>query len=113
MVANYDEGRSNIAPDAVSYTCVLDALAYSHSDRAAERAQALVDEMFERHKCDGKSCFPDTICLTALINNWAKSGVKESAQKAEDVLDLMEQLYEDGHENAAPNLVSFNSAINA
>ena len=114
MINSYNDESSDIMPDNISFNSVLDALAQIGSHNGAERAAALLKRMIvlsERY--NDKTLFPDYVCFTSLINAWGKSGVADSGNQALRILRQMEHWYDNGYESAKPNLVTFNSVLNA
>lgn len=114
MIKSYIDDSSDVLPDNISFTCVLEALTHTGNYAAAEKSEALVKKMILLSgEYNDPDIFPDTVTFTTLINAWGKSGEKNSGSRALSILHQMEQWFDNGYEAAKPNLVSFNAVLNA
>lgn len=72
--------------DVVSYTSVINAYSTQGGEKAAKRAQSLLDEM---QKNDVE---PNVQTFNGAITAWSRSGSSTAAKKAEGLLKKMEEL---------------------
>ena len=94
-----------VHPDTTSFSSVLQAWAGSKRSGAAERAQAILEQMMV-HSKDIKV---DSSCFNICIDAWGRAGFAETA---ESLLWRLHQLHKSGlHEDLKPDSSSFNSAI--
>lgn len=69
------EGRTELAPDTVSFNTVIDTLARSGLRDAQRRAEMLLERMDVLSSSDAHvsfPCEPDTASFNTVINSWAK-----------------------------------------
>lgn len=57
---------------------------------------------------------PDTVCYNAVINAWGWSGDRGKSRKAYNIFRRMQEMFESGENvNARPDVVTYNSLLNA
>jgi hypothetical protein len=107
------------APDAVSYTIVLAALAKSPDQAvAARKADVLVRHAVNAY-CQAVQADPshaghlDSILFNTAMGCWAKANVAGSFLKARSMLDRQIALYETGCDSCKPDVYGFTSVIAA
>jgi len=138
-----NDGIGFPGPDRISYTAVMNAIARRGGPDAPERVTSLLQKMVSTYGITGdNSVLPDSITFNCVIDAWAKSGDngfnkensnnkrnqskenhvggiskkekrKSAGERAKDVLYTMEKLYRSGNIDIAPDVVTFNSVINA
>jgi hypothetical protein len=114
----YESGiHPHARPDVSSYTSCIIALSRSGQTGAAEKAEALYNDLVRRYEATGrsdKSLKPTRVLMNALIDCWAKSGEGTlGARKAEAIVAEMHAQCEAGDISMAPNAVSYNALLNA
>ena len=91
---------SDVVPDVVTYTAVMDAHAKSKNPkRAEELLLQLLDEMGDSDQLGFSSITCDT-----LLNAYAQQGTREAAERAETILFRLEQLQQ---QDIRPTAFSF------
>ena len=102
------------SPDTVSYNTVIMAWSRSSGDfSSAENAEKLLRMMCQRHQTSSGPK-PDVISFNATINCWARSQRPDKAQRAIQLLDQMKDpSSEFGHLQIQPDLITYNSVLNA
>ena len=102
------ESSNTIRPDVITYTSTIDAIIRSGESRAAERAEVILQRMFELAEKGEKSIQPNAVTLNTVLYAWATSGEPDGSQRAEAILQKMELLYESGNfHNIQPNTISY------
>jgi len=102
------ESNPTLRPDVITYTSTIDAIIRSKEPHAAERAEKILQRMFEISEKDtgNKSMEPNTITLNTVLHAWATSNEVNAPQRAEAILQKMEMLYE-SHHRIQPNTISY------
>ena len=96
----------DIVPNLISYNAVL--LAYSNNEIPdVERMNSILNRMIE------KEVEPNLLTYTIFIKTFSRIKKVGHAQKAEDLLRALEWKYENGQVNLKPDLVCYNSVIQA
>jgi hypothetical protein len=86
------ESSKNIRPDVITYTTTIDAILRSGEPRIAERAESIVERMFELAKSGEHLVEPNTVTLNTVLHAWASSGEPDAPRKAEAILQRMEEM---------------------
>ena len=108
----YREGKMYAKPTALFYNAVIDAHARSSSGMAAaERAEALLDEMETRSRAGDASLQPNTRSFNAAILAWMNSNSTDAPHRAEALLKRMNERYKAGDNECRPDRVTINSII--
>ena len=103
--------KPELRPNIVSFGTVINALAKSGSQEAAEKAETMLWRVFELHDQGWPNMEPNSRIYTTAIHAWANAG---NPDRAESLLKKMcEDYLVHGHTNVKPNLWSFNAAISA
>lgn len=114
MYVDYTNGNTSAKPNTQAITLVMDCWAKSGEQNAGEKAEVLLDWLFELHGADKDESFkPNQMSWNAAINAWAKSRVFGKASRAKALLDRMVQLYESDNEAAMPNTFIYTAVVNA
>lgn len=114
MQREYTEGNSNVKPNLISFTSVMNAWSRISSKdiEAAERAQGIF-----RLLCDlgyGDESFkPNSFAYHTVMNAWANSSLPDSPEMASRLLNQMLDRYEAGDVDTKPSVISFSIAIKA
>ena len=86
------QGREQVAPNTVTYSCVLKALARSRKAGSAEEAQAILERMMERFAKSGDDKVkPDVVAFSTVIDAFARDSTEHSAMRALELLERMKQ----------------------
>jgi hypothetical protein len=137
-----DLEENMVVPNIKSYNNVINAWSHDRSgdgpERAEELLKALLRQVFtlEDNSVSGEISrhpllnliYPDVVTFNLVINAWTRSGRAEAGKRAERILNLLidqspqtikafmsnDELKVDFDElNVAPDVISFNSTINA
>jgi pentatricopeptide repeat protein len=90
----YQEGRTSVAPDAITYITVMNAHAASKSPDSAQKAQDILDEMNERYLDGEDDMKVNTKSIKVIIDAWIKQEDPSGMDRAEAVLDKFEDMQE-------------------
>jgi len=116
MIDASQEVNNGVAPNAYTYTAVIEAYANSADDpTGADSAERLLGELTTHYRESGgdPDLQPTSRTYNAVIRAWAASDHPSSAQLAEDCLRTMQGLYEAGDGDAKPESYNYNSVIHA
>jgi pentatricopeptide repeat protein len=102
-----------LKPNQSTYTAVMDAWSRSTRSDAADRAQALFDELERKYKNGDRGWKPSLHCYTVLISAWARRRTKEGARKAQAVFDDVLAKYQSGDQNLQPRVTTYTALIDA
>jgi PPR repeat len=116
--------RSDLTPDILSYSILMDAFARVGSTEAALQAEALMQELKEAYQKSGDIRLkPNFRTYTTLISAWSRTYDPNAAQHAEALLMEMEEMYKKslsdgkplayGEETTKPNARTFTYVIQA
>ena len=94
-------------PDVYTFSSVLHAWSKSQCPRAAERAEAILVQLHNLYSRKVIDRPPNVFCYSNVLACWAKSQKPGSAQRAQHILETMKR------HNVSPNLVSYNTVMNA
>jgi hypothetical protein len=103
MIEQSQKGMSNLKPDEVTFSSVMNCWARSKEKGAAERAERILTLLEEN---DFK---PSPTAYATVINAWSKSFDICAPERAMALLNKMEKSYEHGNESLRPNAYCFNS----
>lgn len=104
-----EQDRPQLAPNTVTYSCVIQALAASNQAGSAVEAQEILERMLQRYKETGDDAVkPDVVLYTNLIDAWARDSSEHSAQRA---LELLQQMKES--DIVEPNSRTYTSVFRA
>ena len=100
-----DAGVDNLfcRPDTTTFNICIYALAKSGTPDAAQRAEALVDQMNDLTANGWQNVEPDETTFTTLISTWANSKEPGAAERAEDLLRTL----------PGPSTMRFNAVLSA
>jgi pentatricopeptide repeat protein len=101
-------------PDMYAFSSVLYAWSKSRNPHAAERAEAILVRMLQLYLSGELDQPPNVYCYTNVLLSLAHSKKAGSADRALQILRSMQQNHAEASETmAAPNLISYNTVINA
>jgi pentatricopeptide repeat protein len=104
MEQYHAEGKTQMAPNVVSYTTVMDGWSKSRDKcRAVEKAEELFDRMLATQQAGNEDSRPNFWTYVTLINCYAKRKDVTATQKAEDLLFSMYDEYLAGNQEMRPN----------
>lgn len=107
------EPAGGIRPNTATFTALIDAYARSGKRGAAERAEAILDEMMLLYQAGDTSLAPTTVSWNATINAWSKSADRNAGVRAQKLLDRMNALYSSGVSFVRPDEFSYCSVIDS
>jgi pentatricopeptide repeat protein len=91
----YQEGRTSVAPDVITYITVMNAhAADSKSPGNARKAQDILDEMNERYLDGEDDMKVSTKSIKVVIDAWIKTNDPNAMDQAEAVLEMYEDMDE-------------------
>jgi pentatricopeptide repeat protein len=93
-------------PDEVTFTSVIDIWAKSGDPEAADRAEAVLNQMAGIAK-------PNVQTYTATIQAYARSQDRDKAKRAQELLQRMKLEYLKGNQDAEPTIYVYNAVLNA
>jgi hypothetical protein len=98
-----DIGESEMTPDVVSYTTVMDGWAKSNQNDSVPRIEQIFGRMKAVHNAGNKSTRPNSWTYVTLIHTYAKQRDAAANQKAEDLIFQMYKKYKKGRMDLKPN----------
>lgn len=101
--------RTDLVPDAVSYTSIITSLA-KQNDHNSEK---LMDDFMRILEEDQTETTLDSGLYNALLHAQVQSGKEDSAAKAERLLRSMLSESKDGNSKVKPNTITFNIVLDA
>lgn len=118
------EGATELTPDVMTYSIVMDAYARVGSTEAASQAEQLMKELKQAFLDTGDfRKQPNFRTYTTLIGAWSRTPDKRAARRAEQLVLEMEDLYKQrmakgtkmaqGEETTKPNARTFTAVIHA
>jgi PPR repeat len=108
----YKQGKLYAKPTTLFYNAVIDAQARSNGGlEAAERAEALLQEMEVRGRVGDSELGLTTRSFNAAILAWKNSNAPDAPERAEALLKKMNAKYKAGDEKCRPDRVTVNSII--
>jgi pentatricopeptide repeat protein len=102
-------GDKFLRSNTITYNTVISAFARAGQ---AERAEALVEEMYSDYLDGNDSAKPNVRSFSVVLDAWSKSRSRDAPQWAEAILERMTQLHSSGGLDTKPNIVSYSSVIN-
>lgn len=112
MEERHETSPSNVAPDATSYTTVINAWARSREKDAAIQAEQVLQKAKESFAAGNELARPNALTYNSMINCYAKSNDRNASKKALTTLDLMKEICQtEGFEDCHPDVVTYTSAI--
>ena len=102
----------------IHFNLVINALAKSGEQGAAERAEKIIDHMMRESKDSSspgaRRVEPCSRTFNTCLHAYANSKERNAAEKAEALLNRMEDLHQKGEtKDCAPNRISYNNVITA
>jgi hypothetical protein len=95
MMAMFKSGNKDAEPNFVSYVTLVDSIAKSGEDGAAERVEKIVRDMYQSYK-EGRSNFkPNAMLVSTAIDCWSKSGDRNAGERAEALLNWLLSIYKE------------------
>jgi pentatricopeptide repeat protein len=96
----------DILPDFISYSAVMNVWARAGQ---AERAAAVLREMFIEFKSGNENVKPDLQCFNTVLAAYAKTKKENAPQQAENLLQDMKKIADDGLLEIHPDIFTVNS----
>mmetsp|Transcript_20548 Transcript_20548/g.29012 ORF Transcript_20548/g.29012 Transcript_20548/m.29012 type:complete len:640 (+) Transcript_20548:192-2111(+) len=115
-------GNFKLQPNFRTYTSLIVAWSKTRSPDAPKRAEEILEEMnrlYEEQLARGgvrhheESFKPNSRTYTGVIQCWARSRDPNKAQRALKLLRTMKDKYKAGDYDVRPNVIAYNSAIDA
>lgn len=111
MQSLYEGGNVSMKPTTVSFGAVLQGYARAGD---VKRAEAIVEHMETLMHTDGfGEMRPNSVIFNILINTHARSKAPGAADKVLSILDKMKKYRQEGHNEASPNTITYNSVLTA
>jgi hypothetical protein len=107
-----EDGKPLLEPDTVSYSTLLNTWSKSTDKLAAERCERLLQTLEQRYLTTHSSSDLNISYYNIWINALSRSGDNHAGTKAGNILRRVEELQASGC-NIQPNLITFNSILNA
>ncbi|KAL7525356.1 hypothetical protein ACHAXR_000970, partial [Thalassiosira sp. AJA248-18] len=108
-----EESNDDFLPGPLQYTMLIDAYAKSGTVDAIQRAEAVIDRIFEAdEESNGTVISPTAQMLNAVMGAYANIGSVEAAERATGILERMEYMKEFGG-SVKPTVHSYSLAISA
>jgi len=98
---------AHLQPDEFSMSTLATAWAKSHSEEAAQKAEAIIQYM------DLKGLVPNTITYNSVLHAIAVGNQCDRALRAEDMVQRMNERYEKKGEDCQPDVYTYQSHIQA
>ena len=109
MQSLYEDGNVAMKPTTVSFGAVLQGYARAGDTK---RAEAIVEHMETLMHTDGfGEMRPNSVIFNILINTHARSKAPGAADKVLSILDKMKKYRQEGHSEASPNTITYNSVL--
>jgi hypothetical protein len=105
------EGDKVAAPDMVSYSTVIGAIARSGIKDSGRKAELFLNRVEERFAEGDKDLAPDTILYNSVIGCWSKSTMSKAYRRAQAILDRQTKMFESGCEHCRPDVFSFTQVM--
>lgn len=109
------ENDESIAPNLVTFNCVLNAWALSGTRCCGHKAESYLNQMWELYNAgDNNLVKPNDKSYNTVINAISKSKNTAKAQRALRILRRMDKLYQAGvNKEARPNEVTYTAVLNS
>jgi pentatricopeptide repeat protein len=91
-----------VQPDVICYNIVLECYAKSDDPKAAERAEALLQEMTDPLKHDTKIS-PDVVSYSSVLKAWSTSPDRKAPESAEAHFKELLSIYKGGNKSMKPD----------
>lgn len=108
MIDTEPEYPSDLTPRVHTFTTIISAYAKIDPEKSIDVLQWMLT-LYEK----GIGPAPNTSTFNALLDASAKSKRPDAGQRAEQTLEWMQQMHDTRGLNTAPDIVSWNSVINA
>jgi hypothetical protein len=113
MQADFDSGKSPIAPNKWTYNAYLEALSKTGRRSIGEEAELILEQMDGEYRKGRLYLKPDVLTFTNVIHCIALSRAEDSFERAYAILSKMEDLHASGYGDVRPNTYTYNCVINA
>ena len=108
---NGSDGWTQIKPNVILYTSVINGYAKTGNP---DRAELLLREMYEQFTLDGNcDVKPNRRTFNTVLAAGSKSVAPNAGQAAQSLLRKMQQLGEEGILDTKPDVISYNTVLNA
>lgn len=108
------DGNPLCQPNTKTYNTVIAAYAKSTESNAATQAEIILREMTKNSEStESTGAVPDLFSFATLMNAWGRSLEYGKAEKVFDLYKEMLKLYKEGNKKLRPNVVVYNSILNA
>jgi DNA-binding phage protein len=111
---SYRQGKTDVIPNTIVATSIIDAWSQSGDANAGAKAENLLNKLnrlFEDYRDENMR--PNVLSYTATINTIAKARQFGKAAKAQMLLNRMIDLYKAGDNYVKPTVHTFTAVINA
>ena len=100
---------SVVKADSISFNTVISAWSRSRHPDAPQRAEIILDKMLAA----GEKIRPNSITFNSVMGAWLKTRSPLAYQNCEKLFLKMNELYQDGNRFAKPDVVTYNTLIQA
>ena len=114
MHEEYNRTRNEtLKPQILVFSMILNAWAKSGSKQAPQRAEGILEKMWELHEKHEFDTKPDVVSYSSVMSCWARSGQNGAAERAEALLREMQARWKDGEVGLRPNSISYTTVMHA
>lgn len=110
MRAMFESGNIEARPNLFSYVTLINCITKSGGEKAAEKSESIIFEMYKQNKNGHPDVKPNTQLVSSVIDSWQKSGARDAGERAELLLNWLIDVYQqEGDKSLRPNEFSFTS----
>lgn len=106
-------GETEMSPNVVTFSIIMDGLAKSNEIGALEKMEAIFDRMWQLYDDGNLDAQPNAFTYVTMIHAYAKARSPSAAQKAEDLLFKMYDEYQNGNVDLEPNTQLVSAVMDA
>jgi pentatricopeptide repeat protein len=96
-----------VRPNLRSWNAVLNALSRSRERDGAEKAEQILNHLFELEENGVPNVKPDAFSFAAVLSAYQRLGTSAAVQRADDIVRHMEELYEAGDIENPPDVYHY------
>lgn len=100
--------ENGVRPNIVSYNTVISAIVRNGTAESIVSAKnVLLQQMVKNN------VMPDVVSFTTLMRGVARSNMRDKANQAQHILRSLQEFYKTGNDDIKPNILSYNTVLNA
>jgi hypothetical protein len=107
------DGETEMSPNVVTFSIIMDGLAKSNEKGALTKMEAIFDRMWQLYDDGNLDARPNAFTYVTMIHAYAKARSPSAAQKAEDLLFKMYDEYQNGNVDLKPNTQLVSAVMDA